>query len=174
MADLERNYVIPLRKGFLKVPIYKRTKRAISEVRKFIIRHMKVEEVKICANLNHFLWAKGCTNPPTRIKIKTRKEGTYALVELQDYDFPKKKEEVKETKIEKALNDKDVEGKKEEKLLKNEPEKKENLAPGPEKKEELKTKQIEERLKKEKIVNKSQKRMIKHEKQNKSFIKTSH
>lgn len=173
MADLERNYVIPLRRECLKVPIFKRTKRAISEVRKFIIRHMKVEEVKICANLNHFLWEKGCTNPPSKIKIKTRKEGTYALVELQDYDFPKKKEEVKETKIEKALNDKDVEGKKEEKLLKNEPGK-ENLAPGPEKKEELKTKQMEERLKKEKIVNKSQKKMIKHEKQGKSFSKTSH
>ena len=43
----ERTYTIPLRKAILKVPRYKRAKRAMSEIRIFLKRHLKVETVKI-------------------------------------------------------------------------------------------------------------------------------
>lgn len=95
MAD-EKMFTIPLRREFLKVAMYRRSKKAVSAVRKFIARHMKVEEVKIGKNLNLFLWAYGMKNPPPRVKVKSVREENYALVELQDYPFAVKK--VKEEK----------------------------------------------------------------------------
>ncbi|MBI5392185.1 50S ribosomal protein L31e [Candidatus Woesearchaeota archaeon] len=108
MAD-ERLYTIPLRREFLKVARYKRAKKAVKAVRDFIQKHMKVEEVKIGINLNELLWSKGIKNPPTRVKIKTKKEEGYALVELAEFPFQTKiiKEEKKNI-AEKILGKKEV------------------------------------------------------------------
>ena len=40
----EREYVIPLRKEWRKVANYRRTGRAVKEIKKFIARHMKVPD----------------------------------------------------------------------------------------------------------------------------------
>ena len=73
MAE-ERIYTIPLRREFRKAPIYRRTKRALREVKEFLAKHMKAEEVKIGKYLNLELWKHGRKNPPSRIKIKAVRE----------------------------------------------------------------------------------------------------
>ena len=106
----ERTYVIPLRREFLKKAKYNRTKRAVSTIQNFVIKHMKVKEVKIGKNLNEKIWERGRRNPPSKIKIKAIIEDSYARVELPEFPFEKKKEpEKKEGLKEKLL------GKKEEK-----------------------------------------------------------
>ncbi len=96
MAD-EKVFTIPLRREFLKVAKYRRTNKAVAAVRKFIARHMKVQEVKIGKELNLFLWAHGMKNPPSRVKVKSIKEEEHALVELPEapFAFQKTKEEKK-------------------------------------------------------------------------------
>lgn len=78
-SKVEREYIIPLRRQFLKVPIYRRTGKAIKAIKEFIAKHMKVEDrdvnkVKLDVYLNNDLWFKGRTNPPSRIKVKAVKE----------------------------------------------------------------------------------------------------
>ncbi|MBS3155301.1 60S ribosomal protein L31 [Candidatus Woesearchaeota archaeon] len=154
MADenKERIYVIPLRRAFLNAPIYKRTKRAVSEIRIFITRHMKVDEVRIGSKLNELLWKKGNENPPAKVKVKTRK--------------------IKEGKQEHI---KAEQSKEEEKLLK-EGKAKEEIKHGPEpkKKEELKTKQMDEKIERTKRISKTQKSFIKHKEPKQAGSKVGH
>lgn len=94
MVD-EKRYVIPLRKEFIKSPRYKRVQRAVSAVRHYISRHMKVQDVKIGTNLNLKLWSRGSKKPPARVEVHAIKEEDYARVELLGFDFEKKTEKVK-------------------------------------------------------------------------------
>ena len=84
---IEREYVIPLRKEFLKVPQYRRAGRAAKAIKQFIAKHMKVEnrdvnKVKVDMYINNEIWARGKTNPPSRIKVKAIKEGDIVKVEF--------------------------------------------------------------------------------------------
>ncbi len=94
MVD-EKRYVIPLRKEFIKSPRYKRVKRAVSAVRHYVSKHMKVQDVKIGTNLNLKLWARGSKKPPARVEVHAIKEDDYARVELLGFDFEKKVEKSK-------------------------------------------------------------------------------
>src|SRR3989344_2032067 len=58
---LEREYVVPLRRAWLHVPHYNRTSKAIKTIKKFIAKHMKVED-----------------RDPNKVKL--RKEGDKVLV----------------------------------------------------------------------------------------------
>ncbi|VVB72956.1 50S ribosomal protein L31e [uncultured archaeon] len=74
MADTERVYTIPL--GIVKsVPIYRRSNRAITEVRTYLARHMKtpIEDVKIDQSLNEVIWARGDMKPPLRVRVRAVK-----------------------------------------------------------------------------------------------------
>jgi len=76
---IEREYIIPLRREFLKVPIYRRTQKAVKAIKEFIAKHMKVvdrdlSKVKLDVYLNNDIWFKGKTNPPSRVKVKATKE----------------------------------------------------------------------------------------------------
>ena len=44
---LERLYNVPLRKEFLKVPKYKRSKKAVTALKQFLSKHMKSDKVKV-------------------------------------------------------------------------------------------------------------------------------
>ena len=44
---LERTYNVPLRKEFLKVPKYKRAKKAVTALKQFLVKHMKSDNIKI-------------------------------------------------------------------------------------------------------------------------------
>ncbi len=86
---LEREYIIPLRREWLKAPEYKRVRKSVKTIRKFIAKHMKVPErdesqVKINKWLNHELWFRGIKHPPAKIKVKVRKYIDHVDVELAE------------------------------------------------------------------------------------------
>lgn len=125
---LEREYIIPLRKDWLKAPEYKRVRKSVKTIRKFIARHMKIEErdeskVKINKWLNHELWFRGIKHPPAKIKVKARKYADKVEVELSE--IPEKVRWLinKEAKL---LASKKEEKKPEKKEEKKEPEKEED------------------------------------------------
>ena len=74
---LERTYNIPLRREWLKVPKYKRAKKAVAAIRKFLKRHMKAKsekDVKVGKYLNLQVWEHGIRNPPHHVKVNVVKD----------------------------------------------------------------------------------------------------
>ena len=123
---LERTFNIPLRREFMKVPEYKRAKKAMKGVRDFLEQHMKSDNVKLGRHLNMAVWTRGIRHPPHHIKVVAKKdEEGVVKAELfgakEDAPIvplkPKKKskvedvleEKVKEVKEEKAAEAKVVE-----------------------------------------------------------------
>lgn len=74
MADTERVYTIPLGK-VKSAPIYRRSNRAMTEVRSYLARHMKTDEknVKIDPGLSEVVWARGDMKPPLRVRVRAVK-----------------------------------------------------------------------------------------------------
>ena len=66
MAE-ERLYTVSLIKA-KSAPRPKRANRAIREIKQFLMRHMKTDEVKMDHSLNEAVWARGRKNIPTRIR----------------------------------------------------------------------------------------------------------
>lgn len=88
-VELEREYVVPLKKGVLNVPHYRRAKKAIRVLKEFIVQHMKVRDrdlrkVKIDIHLNNELWFRGIKKPANKIKVKAKKVGETVYVELAE------------------------------------------------------------------------------------------
>ncbi len=73
---IERVYNVPLRKGYMKAPMYRRTKKAVNTLRTFVARNMKVSEddVKLGKYVNLELWKHGIKNPPHHIKVNVKKD----------------------------------------------------------------------------------------------------
>lgn len=69
----ERIYVIPLR-IIKEVPRKKRSPRAMREVRSFLQKHTKTENVFIDRSINERVWKRGIEKPPSRIRIRVVKE----------------------------------------------------------------------------------------------------
>jgi len=129
---LEREYIVPLRKEFKKVPEYRRARRAVKALMNFIAKHMKVEErdirnVKIDKYLNEEIWFRGIRKPPAKIKVKAIKDSE-GIVRVELVDIPdvvkfkiarekREKDKVKkvEKKVEKKKEEKTDEEKKDEK-----------------------------------------------------------
>jgi len=105
----EKIYTVPLRREFLKVAKYNRSKKAMKALKEFLLKHLK-EKVKIGKYLNENI-IKRRKNPPGKIKIRIEGEKGNYKAELINAPREKKKEE-KKGKVEK-LKDKIV-GKKEE------------------------------------------------------------
>ncbi len=105
----EKLHIINLRKEFIKAPSYKKSKKAITAIKEYISRHMKVslENVKIERNLNLKIWEHGRKNPPAKIKVKSMVKDNKAYVELPEFPFEetKKKETKTEEMIEKKKED---------------------------------------------------------------------
>jgi len=131
---LEREYIIPLRANWKKVPRYKRANKAIKTIKEFLVKHMKVydrnlNKIKIDNYLNEFVWFRGIKKPPAKVHIIAKKEeGENGLINVRLKELPKKlnfkkiradkfellsKEKVEKKKAEK----KEEESKKEEKLV---------------------------------------------------------
>ena len=99
MADLERQYNVPLRKGFRRTPKYKKAKKAVATLKLFLNKHMKSDKVLIGKNLNEKIWERGIKNPPHHIKVTAIKDGegvVKAELEGFKYEVPKPKEEKSE------------------------------------------------------------------------------
>ncbi len=71
---LERTYTIPLSRELLKVAYYKKAKKAVRAVQKFLSKHMKSDDVKLMRQLNMKLWENGMKNPPKNIKVNVTKD----------------------------------------------------------------------------------------------------
>ena len=89
IQTIEREYVIPLRREWVKVPRYKRTFKSVKAVKEFIARHMRVadrnlDKIKLDVYLNNELWFRGGKTPFSKIKVKAKKEGEIVKVELAE------------------------------------------------------------------------------------------
>ncbi len=93
---LERTYIIPLRRGWLKAPRYRRAKKAINTIKEFLVRHMKSEDVRLMPELNLEVWKHGMRNPPSRVKVNVVKDDK-GVVKAQLFGSPMV-QEVKEEK----------------------------------------------------------------------------
>lgn len=109
---LEREYNIPLRRRFINVPRYKRTKKAVKTLKEFIIKHMKSDNIKIGNYLNLHLWRNGIKNPPHHVLVVAKKndEGLVS-VELKGAPIKEEKEGKKEAAEKKEEGAKGVEKK---------------------------------------------------------------
>jgi len=157
---LEREYNIPLRKEWLKVPRYRRAKKAIKAIREFLARHMRAdfEKIKVGRWLNEEMWKHGIKRPPHHIKIKATKDDE-GIVKVELTKLPK--EALEEAKREeKAKEEKKGKEKKEGEKEKAEEKKEEEKAEEKEKVEE--EKEEKEKKEKEKILRKEITK-IKHE-----------
>ena len=149
MADLERQYNVPLRKGFRNTPKYKKAKKAVATLKIFLNRHMKTDKVLIGKNLNEKIWERGIKNPPHHVKVTAVKdeEGVVkAELEGFKYEVPKPKEEKSEGLMGK------LKGKKEEKV--EETVKEEKSAPKEDKKEVAPNKETPEPVEKKVALDK--------------------
>ncbi len=102
--ELERIYTIPLKKYN-----HKKTKSAptaVKRVKKYLTKHMKVEENKIWIDdsLNNSLWKHGKYNMPSKIRVKAVKfDDGVVEAYLPELDFKKSRREIlKEEKEKKA------------------------------------------------------------------------
>ncbi len=103
----EKIFNIPLREAFEK-PRTKRAKIATNIVRKFLMKHMKSENVKIGDSINKEIWKRGIQKPPRKIRVHAIKEEDIVYAELLGVEIKtpskeelKKKEEKKKEKREK-------------------------------------------------------------------------
>jgi len=89
-VEYDREYIVPLRHGWLKVPVYKRANKAVKTLKEFIAQHMKVydrdlRKVKVHVDLNNEIRFRGMRKPPAKIKVKaTRFDDGTVGVELVD------------------------------------------------------------------------------------------
>lgn len=143
---IERTYNVPLRREWLKVPKYKRAKKAIFALKRFLTRHMKSQDVLIGKRLNEFVWQNGIRAPPHHVKVNVVKEDD-GKVYAELFGF----------KYEKAVEIKEEKGKK--KGIEEKVEKKEESG---EKKEETKEKKLEKKV--EKVKEEKEKKAAEKEK----------
>jgi large subunit ribosomal protein L31e len=160
---LERIYVIPLRQDWLKVPRYKRAKKAIKTIKKFLVRHMKLydqdlSKVKIDLWLNRAIWCRGIKNVPYKVTVKAVKDSDgQVFVELVSLPKSFKQEGLfLKRKMEKAKKKEEKEKKKKEEK------KKEEKKPETEEKSEEEKIEEEKRKEQEKELHKEVKHEPKH------------
>lgn len=134
----EREYVIPLRREWMKVARYKRSKKSVVAIKEFIARHMRVKDrdtklVKVDKYLNNEIWFRGGKKPPAKIKVRAAKDSDGVVkvdfVEVPEHvKFIKARQEKIHKKAEKKKKAEPSEEEKQEKAEKTEEEKKEEEA----------------------------------------------
>ena len=107
---IEREYIIPLRNEWKKVPRYKRANKAIKAIKEFLVRHMKIRDrdlkkIKVDKYLNETVWFKGIKKPPIKIKVKVVTEGDIIRAELSEIPDKLKFKKLREEKREKRATE---------------------------------------------------------------------
>ncbi len=82
----EREYTVPLRSSWLKVPSYRRAERATRALKQFLAKHLRVEDrdvkkIKLDKYVNEELWFRGMQKPPAKLKVKVKK------IKVKDKEF---------------------------------------------------------------------------------------
>ena len=81
---LARIYTINFSKAWL-TPKHKRTDRVINMIKEFAIKHMKSSQIKIDQELNRYIWEKGKTNPPRKVRVRiVRDDDDQVIVSLYE------------------------------------------------------------------------------------------
>ena len=70
----EKIYTISLRHAWVVTPRGKRAPRAVRDVRAFVSRHMKAEEVAMSEEINSTIWSRGINKPPRKITVRAVKD----------------------------------------------------------------------------------------------------
>lgn len=89
----EREYIVPLREEWLKVPMFRRASKAVKALKQFLVKHMKVydrdlNKIKVDVYLNNELRFRGMKYPPAKIKVKAIKYES-GIVEVKMVNPPK-------------------------------------------------------------------------------------
>jgi large subunit ribosomal protein L31e len=70
----EKVYTIPLRHVWVVTPRGKRAPRAVRDVRDYVARHMKADEVAVSNEINSALWRRSINKPPRKITVRAVKD----------------------------------------------------------------------------------------------------
>jgi len=89
VVELDREYVVPLKRGVLNVPRYRRAKKAVRVLKEFMVRHMGIRDgdlgkVKIDMYLNNEIWFRGIKKPMNKVKVRAKKIGGIVYVSLAE------------------------------------------------------------------------------------------
>jgi len=68
----EQLYVIPLRDA-KRAPCWKRSSKAIKDIRTFLKKHMKTDDVRLDKSINEKVWERGSEKPPQKIRVRAMK-----------------------------------------------------------------------------------------------------
>ena len=97
IEPLTLDVTVNLHRRCYKVQFKKRAPRALREIRAFVQQTMKTEDVRIEPLVNQFIWSKGISTPPRRIRLRlvrersTQSDGqealhtTVRLLEVDDF-----------------------------------------------------------------------------------------
>ena len=176
--ELEREYIVPLRKGWLKVPEYKRANKAVKTLKEFLAKHMKIydrdlRKIKIDNILNNEIRFRGMKKPPAKIKVKVKKfEDGIVRVELVDIPahvkFEKLREEKRRAETEKKTKAKEEAKTETEKALEQTQQAQEEK---PKQEESEETKEKEQASKEESLQkSKQQAKELKHTSKTKDMV----
>lgn len=73
-----------------------RARKAMWLIRRFLLRHMHGQDVRIGKSINERIWARGIQKPPRKIRVHALLEGKTVYAELVGIEIkPPTKEEVK-------------------------------------------------------------------------------
>ena len=100
--EFDRIYTVPLGRAWV-YPKQRRTKRAVSILREFAMRHGKTEQIKISEEVSEKIWERGIRHPPRRIKVRLVKDKE-GLVTVQTLSDNKKNEEIPESSDQKLID----------------------------------------------------------------------
>ena len=70
----EKVYTIPLRHVYAVTPRGRRAPRAVRDVRNYVARHMKSEEVAVSNEINSAIWSRSINKPPRKITVRAVKD----------------------------------------------------------------------------------------------------
>lgn len=142
---LEREYIVPLRREWLKVPMHKRANKAAKALKQFLAKHMKIYDrdlrnIKISQEINNEIRFRGMKKPPAKIKVLAKKLDN-GIVRAELVDIPVN---IKFERLNKEKKKAGLEKKTSEKTEVENPEKKEEMTEDTKEKE---TSSKEEHLK---------------------------
>lgn len=95
LGKIEREYVIPLRDKCRHVPRYKKTPKAVKEIKVFLAQHMRIRDrdlnkIKIDKLVNEYMWARGIKNPMHKVKVRAVKDEKTGIVKVELVNLPNK------------------------------------------------------------------------------------
>src|SRR5690349_7047451 len=111
--SIARIYTINFSKAWL-TPKHRRTDRVVNMIKEFAIKHMKSSQIKLDQELNRYIWQKGKTNPPRKVRVRIVKdEDEQVIVSLYedvqvDYESRSQASEIEVEEKEAAESNKNV------------------------------------------------------------------